>query len=131
MPGYSPYGYAGNPYLPGALGGYGPAQQPAPAQQIQDGGFVRVRDVEEARRWPVAPGNSVTFKVEGSPHVCTKTMGFSQLEQPRFEVFRLVREEEAAAQAPKAEYALKGDLDKVRERLEAVEAAMKGEDNGA
>ena len=52
-----------------------PAQQPTP--QIQNGGFVSVRSEIEARNYPVAPGNSVTFKDEYSPYVYTKTMGFS------------------------------------------------------
>jgi hypothetical protein len=64
----------------------------ANSQQIQNGGFVSVRSIEEARQWAVAPGNSVTFKIEGAPYVCEKTMGFSQLESPRFEIFRLVKE---------------------------------------
>ena len=31
-------------------------------QQIQNGGFINVRSELEARNYPVAPGNSVTFK---------------------------------------------------------------------
>lgn len=68
----------------------------ANSQQIQNGGFVSVRSIDEARQWPVAPGNSVTFKIEGMPYVCEKTMGFSQLESPRFETFRLVKEDGTA-----------------------------------
>lgn len=65
----------------------------ANSQQIQNGGFVSVRSIDEARKWAVAPGNSVTFKIEGMPYVCEKTMGFSQLESPRFEIFKLVKED--------------------------------------
>lgn len=61
--------------------------------QIQNGGLVNVRNMIEARNYPVAPGNSVTFKDENSPYIYTKTMGFSQLDRPIFEVFRLVKEE--------------------------------------
>ena len=64
--------------------------------QIQNGGFIPVKSIEEAYNWPVAPGNSVTFKVENSPYICTKTKGFSQLDQPIFEKYRLIKEEEAA-----------------------------------
>lgn len=60
--------------------------------QIMNGGFISVRSIEEAYNHPVAPGNSVTFKDENAPYIYTKTMGFSQLEQPIFEKYRLVRE---------------------------------------
>lgn len=68
-----------------------PYQQP---QQIQNSGFVSVRSIEEAFNWPVAPGNSITFKDENAPFVYTKTKGFSPLEQPTFEKYRLVKEDE-------------------------------------
>ena len=57
--------------------------------QIQNGGFISVSSEEDARKYPVAPGNSVTFKNENAPYVYTKTMGFSQLDRPLFEKFRL------------------------------------------
>lgn len=72
-------------------------QQQATQPQIQNGGFVSVRNIEEAYNWPVAPGNSITFKDENSPYIYTKTKGFSQLEAPIFERFRLVKEEESSA----------------------------------
>ena len=68
--------------------------QPQYNQQIQNGGFVSVRSIEEAFNWPVAPGNSITFKDENQPFVYTKTKGFSPLEQPIFERYRLVKVEE-------------------------------------
>lgn len=106
-----------------------------PVQQIQSGGFVSVRSEEEARNYPVAPGNSVTFKDESGPYVYTKTMGFSQLDRPQFEKFRLVREEVVQAQnapvaapaIPEAEtpaYAKSDDLEAVRAELEAVKAQL-------
>lgn len=63
-------------------------QQP----QIQNGGFVSVRNETEARNYPVALGNSVTFKDETAPYIYTKTMGFSQLDVPRFDKYKLVKE---------------------------------------
>ena len=50
-------------------------------QQIQNGGFIPVPSEEVARNYPVAPGNSVTFKNENAPYVYTKTMGFSQIDE--------------------------------------------------
>lgn len=68
-------------------------QQTQPVQQIQNSGFVNVRSEEEARNYPIAYGNSVTFKNETAPYVYTKTMGFSQLDRPVFEKYKLVKEE--------------------------------------
>lgn len=65
-----------------------------PQTQIQNGGFIPVPSEDVARNYPVAPGNSVTFKNENAPYVYTKTMGFSQLDRPIFEKYKLVREED-------------------------------------
>ena len=67
--------------------------QPQPTQQIQNNGFVSVRNEMEARNYPIAPGNSITFKDENAPYVYTKTMGFSQLDRPSFEKYKLVKED--------------------------------------
>lgn len=63
-----------------------PQQQAAP-------GVVSVRSMQEAQNYPVAPGNSVMFRDENAPYVYTKTMGYSQLDRPTFEKYRLVKEE--------------------------------------
>ena len=95
---YSPYQNAYNPYQQ-----YQPNFQQQmqnqsnyqqSQQQIQNGGFVSVHNENEARNYPIAPGNSVTFKDENAPYVYTKTQGFSQLDRPVFEKYRLVKEEE-------------------------------------
>lgn len=59
--------------------------------QIQNGGFISVRSAQEAFNYPVALGNSVTFKDETAPFIYVKTRGFSQLEEPVFEQFQLVK----------------------------------------
>lgn len=78
------YNYYQNPY------GY---QAPQQQIQVQNSGFVSVRNEQEARNYPVAPGNSVTFKDETAPYIYTKTMGFSQLDRPNFEKYKLLKEE--------------------------------------
>lgn len=71
-----------------------PAVQPTPVTPtIQNSGFVSVRNEAEARNYPVAQGNSVTFKDETAPYVYTKTVGFSQLDRPTFEKYKLVKED--------------------------------------
>ena len=102
-------------------------QQP----QIQNGGFIQVHDENEARNYPIAPGNSVTFKDENAPYVYTKTMGFSQLDRPIFEKYRLVKEDdmptqnppvsaEIAQQANNINYALKTDLTALQAEIDAL-----------
>lgn len=115
---YFPFGY-NNQYQ--AM-----AQQPMPApQQMQSNGFVSVRNMQEAFNYPIAPGNSLMFKDENSPYIYTKTKGFSQLDEPVFERYRLVKEEaqemapvaSTTAQNSENEYALRADL-------KALEAAV-------
>ena len=79
-------------------------QMPQVQPQIQNGGFVSVRSEDEAKNYPVAQGMSVTFKNETAPYIYTKTMGFSQLDRPMFEKFKLVKEEAATdTQTPENE----------------------------
>lgn len=80
-------------------GGY--VQQYAPQYQQPTSNFVAVRSIEEAYNWPVAPGNSITFKDENQPFVYTKTKGFSPLEQPVFERYKLVKVEETPTRIQK------------------------------
>jgi hypothetical protein len=71
----------------------GQQQQPAP-QQIRSGGIVSVANEDEARRYPVAPGYTVTMRDENGPYLYEKTMGFSQLDQPIFRKARIVFEDD-------------------------------------
>lgn len=72
------------------------AQMSLPQQQPQFGGFVSVRNEMEARNYPVAPGNSVMFRDETGPYIYSKSMGYSQLDTPRFDKYRLIKEENAS-----------------------------------
>lgn len=67
-------------------------QQPAPVQT----GFVRVQSEDEAKRYTVLPGVSVTFIDDNAPYCYVKSVPLSQLEPPTFKRYRLVEEEEAA-----------------------------------
>lgn len=79
-----PVGYQN--YYPQYNQGY--TQQPQ-----QNNGFIRVQNENEARMYPVAPGNSVIFIDENAPFCYTKTVDTSQLDRPKFEKYRLVKEE--------------------------------------
>ena len=129
----NPYLYYQNPYMVQYQAQ--PTQQAHPVQnqqnyaqpqnQIQNGGLVTVPSEEVARNYPVALGTSVTFKHETAPYCYTKTMSFSQFDAPKFEKFRIVKEDdvpaEEAKEAPVVSYATKEDLG-------AVVAAMNGLD---
>lgn len=72
-------------------------QQQLPMQNIQSPredryGFISVTNEQQAKDWPIAPGNSLTFKDESAPYIYTKTMGLSQFETPVFEKYRLIKE---------------------------------------
>lgn len=84
-----------NPYQSQMMN-YGQYQQ---QNTIQNGGFVRVPNETAARNYPIAPGNSITFIDENAPYCYTMTMGFSQFDRPKFEKFRLVKEEDQPIQA--------------------------------
>lgn len=82
--------------------------------QIQNGGFISISSEAEARKYPVAPGNSVMFRDENAPYVYTKTMGFSQLDRPLFEKFRLVKEDDTPTFDEKEVSENNGKLDKIK-----------------
>lgn len=93
--------------------------QPQPQQQIQSGGFMQVPNEEYARNYPVALGNSVTFKDESAPYIYTKTMGFSQLDNPTFDKYRLVKVEPKSAKSePPKEEAEKITYDELKAEIE-------------
>lgn len=97
-------------------------------QQIQNGGFMLVPSEDIVRTYPVAPGNCVTFKIEGKPIVMEKSMGFSQLEAPRIDRYRLVREEEAEIpEEPKQEVNYSQYIDEFKEQVKEDLNKMWGE----
>ena len=61
--------------------------------QNQSGGFISVPTEDLVMSYPVEPGKCVTFKIEGKPIVMEKSMSFSQLEAPKIERYRLVKED--------------------------------------
>jgi hypothetical protein len=147
---YTPYPYQPNYFGNPSPYNYQPTQQPMmqqpqqmpqqmqaqPRPAIQQG-LVLVQSEQEARSYPVAPGNSITFKDESGPYCYVKTMGFNQLDRPSFERYRLVKEDapqeaqsgqqsgEQSGQGSGIEYALKSDVEALRDELEAVKAKLK------
>ena len=94
---YPQYSYTSPQYYPQISqmqNMYTPQQQPV-QQQIRSGGIVSVANEDEARRYPVAPGYTVTMRDENGPYLYEKTMGYSQLDQPIFRKARIVFEDDA------------------------------------
>lgn len=108
-------------------------QQPVMQQQPQ---ILRVQSEEQARQYPVSVGNSVTFIDENKPYCYTKSMGFSQLEPPIFEKYKLVKEEptESNENAPNlsassgsidlSAYATKAEIAALNERYDKLNAEL-------
>lgn len=108
-------------------------QAPQQPQQVQNGGFVRVKNEKEVIDYPLAPGYTMTFIDENATHCYTKTMGFNQFERPRIEKYRLVKEDVAenapqeAPSVPKVDltpYALKKDFDPIWAEINAIKARL-------
>lgn len=91
---YPQYGYPSTSYYPQMQNMYA-GQQQSVGQQIRSGGIVSVANEDEARRYPVAPGYTVTMRDENGPYLYEKTMGYSQLDQPIFRKARIVFEDDA------------------------------------
>ena len=118
------------PYYPP---GYSPYMQ---YQQPQQASFIRVQSEMQAREWPIAPGNSMTFIDDNSPYCYTKSMGMSQFDAPVFKRFRLVEEEPAqnvqnATESPSqtdsidlSAYMLKSDFEPFKSLLERIEKEL-------
>ena len=86
------------PYYPQNLPQNYPQQRPS-------NGVLSVPNESYIANYPVAPGDCVTFKIEGQPIIIEKSMGFSQFETPRIEKYRLVKEEVTQqAEQPAVDY---------------------------
>lgn len=95
-------------------------QTQAPANE-----FVLVGSEIEARNYPVAYGRTVTFKNENAPYIYIKTMGFSQLEPPKFEKYKKEIEENTPRieNAPTGE--IQGEINKLWNKIETLEQSLK------
>ena len=98
-------------------------QQQVSQQQSPQSGIVHVQTEEEWRNYPVAPGNTIIFKNDNAPFIYTKTMDSSQLGQPIFEKFRLVKEtdgEESVAETKAAESAFSADIKGIKSDIKFI-----------
>lgn len=115
---YNPYFYPNQ---------YGQTMAQQPQQQMSqvpmNNTLILVRSEDEARNYPVGLGTSVTFKNEREPYIYSKTMGFSQLDRPVFEKYKLVKEETAEQEIGTAEAtisALRGEIEKLWDEITSL-----------
>ena len=100
------------------------AQAPQNQTQMINTDFVKVHSELEARNYPVGTGNSVTFKDENAPFIYTKTMGFSQLDIPVFEKYRLVKEDSTPQGEVMNEKVENTTLDEIKAEIEDYRAQI-------
>ena len=148
MNGYFPVGYQPaqvvypQQYQPQQIQNQQMQTAQAQASAIQQSGFVRVPSENDARMYPVAPGNSVTFIDDNAPYCYVKTMDISQLDRPRFEKYRLVKEEDPPAASQIAQnasnasegnnttYAEKSDLEAIWSEIDSIKEKMRSTRKG-
>ena len=102
-----------------------PQTQQPNNQIIQTNGFIPVPNEEVAKNYPVAPGNSVSFRNENAPYVYTKTMGFSQFDQPIFKRYKLIEEDTSPKEQSKAAGVdLESEIKKVWDEINVLKKTM-------
>lgn len=108
-------------------------QQPVQQAPAMQGTFVRVKDENEARTYFVAPGNSVTFINEDSSYLFTKTVEINQLDKPKFEKYRLYKEDDGTMpvqavsqnhETDLTQYVLKSEYDGLKSEYAALRSEL-------
>lgn len=97
-------------------------QQPQPDQLI-NGGYVVVPSEDDVNKYPVAPGNLVTFKIENEPVIIEKSMGRSQFAAPEYRYFRLSefnKDDKSKGETQIADDDLKNSIKHIEKRLESL-----------
>lgn len=97
---------------------------------MQSTGLIRA-DEEEARQYPVAPGNSVMIIDNAGQHLFVKSLGFSPFDQAKFEMYKLVKIDHENADFPKSdvlplpEYASADELKALKKEVERLGQSLK------
>ncbi len=106
-----------------------PYYQTAYYQNNNQNQIIPVPSETDARNYPVANGNSVTFRDENAPYIYVKSMGYSQLGRPVFEKYRLTKEEIEEPSEQKLEYALKSEMESLKEEINHLKKKLVKEDS--
>ena len=95
------------------------------AQQAQVNSLITVPSEAAARNYPVAYGHSVILKDETAPYIYSKTMGFSQLDKPVFEKYKLIKEETTeVVPAVNNEFDMKFRFDEIDRQMKTMWAEI-------
>lgn len=100
---------------------YNPFLQQMQPINMPNNYFIRVKSEAEAWNYPVSPGNSLTFKDDNAPYIYIKTMGFSQLDRPIFEKWRLTKED-APINEPKSDTPITPSLTEIEGQINEIRA---------
>lgn len=113
------YPYSGSGYF----------QQPVPQYQQQPqiqqaNTVVTLSSVEDAEKYPIAPGMGVVIKISNSPFICCKSMGYSQFEQPTMKWYKLLEEEPIKKEQPQPQTDISELQSQINELRELIEAKL-------
>lgn len=130
------YNYGINPYMTPNYSNYFYPQYPVQANQqntqqnpdvLNNGGLISVPSEEDVLKYPIAPGNIITFKIENQPIIIEKSMSRSQFDSPHYKRYKLVEEEmngEGINNTPKEEkpvYAQIEDIQSIKTDIETLQ----------
>ena len=65
------------------------AQVQQQSDQLNNGGLIVVSSEDDVKKYPVAPGNLVTFRIENQPILIEKSMSRSQFDTPQYTKYTL------------------------------------------
>lgn len=87
--------------------------------------FMRLKTVEEARNYPVAPGTTIISVTDDAKHCCIKSLGTSPFDTPIFNEYNntqneIKREIKEEAIQEKVEYATKKELNSYIEQFNVI-----------
>ena len=102
--------------------------QPQPQQNevLNNGGLVVVPTEDDVKKYPVAPGNCVTFKIENQPVIMEKSMSRSQFASPHYERYKLLKEDigENAEASPPPVPIQDNSLGEIKKNIEHISSQI-------
>lgn len=98
-------------------------------KQTQQTSFVSVRSIDEAKNYPIAPGNSITFIDETRPFVYVKSKGNSGFDLADFKIYELVEQKEQQTidtHSNKSQFVTFAELNPIFEEINALKTEISG-----
>ena len=125
VPTYPAYNAAAYPYTPQIT----PQNQnqhstTAQGETLNNGGFIVLPSEEDIKKYPVAPGNLVTFKIENQPIIIEKSMSRSPFDAPHYERYKLIKEE-MEEEKPEPAEDKPDEIEGIKKELETLKGNFK------